>query len=287
MSLLHPGIEAFMAIVHQGTVHGAARTMGLSQTGVTQRIRALERQLGVTLFTRSRKGMRLTTEGNALVRYCQRAGDLEGELLSSLNEDSRAAAIAIQITGPSSFMRSRVVSQTTSALANYPGVTLTFRLDDYDSGLTHLKTGAAELAILPRADVVNELDSKLLAPGRYQLLGPAAWADRSLEDIVATERIIDFNEADDATFAFLKQCGLLDQARKKRHLANSPDAIAGLIAQEAGYSVLPEDFAEPLLSGGSLIDLCPEQTMDFDLALAWYPRHEMPGYFRALIDSIV
>ena len=36
-------------------------------TGVTQRIRSLERELGVTLFVRSRKGMRATAEGEALV----------------------------------------------------------------------------------------------------------------------------------------------------------------------------------------------------------------------------
>ena len=45
MSLLNHGLEAFLAIIRQGTVHGAAREIGLSQTGVTQRIRALERDL--------------------------------------------------------------------------------------------------------------------------------------------------------------------------------------------------------------------------------------------------
>ena len=286
MSLLNPGITAFMAIFEHGTVHGAARAIGLSQTGVTQRIRALERHLGVTLFTRSRKGMRLTNEGTALVRYCQRAADLEGELLSFLHDDTGPAEVALNITGPSSLMRCRIIPQATLALAENPGVTLTFKLDDNESGLAHLKTGAAQLAIMPRADVVNELDSKLLAPARHRLLGPAAWASRSLTDIIKTERIIDFNEADNATFSYLQECGLREQARQRRHFANSPDAIAAMIADGLGYSVLPEDFAEPLLASGSLVDLNPKKWLDEEVALAWYPRHEMPAYFSALIAAI-
>ena len=95
MSLLHPGITAFQAIARLGTVHAAAQEIGLSQTGVTQRIRGLERDLGVTLFVRSRRGMRLTTEGEALVRWCQRVGDLEGELISFMGREAPAGAVRV------------------------------------------------------------------------------------------------------------------------------------------------------------------------------------------------
>lgn len=275
-----------MAIVEQGTVHGAARAIGLSQTGVTQRIRALERHLGVTLFTRSRKGMKVTAEGSALIRYCQKSADLEGELLSFLSDNSGPADITINITGPSSLMRCRVIPQVTKVLSDHTALTLHFHLDDYESGLVQLKTGAAQLAIMPRADVVNELDSKLLKPGQHRLLGPAAWAGRTLEDIVATERIIDFNETDNATYSFLKECGMFKYARKNRHFVNNPDAIATMIADSIGYSVLPDEFAQNLLAEKHLVDLCPHRTLEDEVALAWYPRHEMPAYFKALITAI-
>ena len=60
MSLLSPPLEAFVAIVRSKTVISAAKDLGLTQTGVTQRIRVLETQLRTTLFIRSRSGMRLT-----------------------------------------------------------------------------------------------------------------------------------------------------------------------------------------------------------------------------------
>ncbi len=286
MSLLNPGIQAFEAIVRQGTVHGAAREIGLSQTGVTQRIRALERALGATLFVRSRKGMRPTAEGEALLRWCQRVGDLEGELLAALHKGAASTAVRVTVTGPSSLMRSRIIPRIGAALDGLPRVVVSFLLDDQDAGLNHLKTGQAQLAVLPRGDVVNELDSKLLEPLRLRLMGPAAWAGRDVAEVIAAERIIDYGEHDDATFAFLRRHGLLAGARRRRHLVNNPDALAGLVADGLGYSVLAEDFAAPLVAQGRLVDLCPDRHVDQEIALAWYPRHEMPDYFRALIDAI-
>jgi DNA-binding transcriptional LysR family regulator len=286
MSLLHPGVEAFLAIVRQGTVHGAARQIGLSQTGVTQRIRALERDLRTTLFVRSRRGMLPTAEGEALVRWCQSVDELEGELLSFARRREPAAEVRVSVTGPSSLMRSRIMPQAAAAIREFPRVTLRFLLDDTGSGLNHLKTGIAQLAVLRLDDVVNELDSKRLRPARHRLVGPAAWASREPREIVATERIVDFDEADDATFAFLREHELSSGGRRQRHLVNNPDALADLVAAGFGYSVLAEDFAKPLLENGRLVDLCPKKHLDQEIALAWYPRHEMPSYYRALIDAV-
>lgn len=275
-----------MAIIRHGTVHGAAREIGLSQTGVTQRIRVLERELGCTLFVRSRRGMRPTAEGEALVRYGQRAGDLEGELLALVRSADPAAGVRVTVTGPSSLMRSRVIPGMTAALAGHPGVALNFELDDQDAGLASLKTGQAQLAVLPRDDVVVELDAKALRPSRQILVGPGAWEGRRLREIVAAERIIDFNEGDDATLAFLREHGLTRGARRRRHLVNNPDALAELVAAGLGYTVLDADFAAWWLAGGRLVNLAPGRWLDQEVALAWYPRREMPAYFRALIDAV-
>ena len=286
MSLLPPTLEAFLAVVRHGTVHGAAREIGLSQTGVTQRLRVLERELGCTLFVRSRRGMRPTAEGEALVRYAQRAGDLEGELLALLRPGDPGASVRVAITGPSSLMRSRVIPAATSVLAAQPGVALSFVLDDQNAGLSALKSGQAQLAVLPADDVVAELDAKPLRPVRQVLVGPPAWAGRDAREVIARERIIDFNEGDDATFAFLREHGLPPAARPRRHLVNNPDALAAMVAGGLGYSVLAGDFAAPWLADGRLVDLLPGRWLDQDVALAWYPRREMPAYFRALIDAV-
>jgi DNA-binding transcriptional LysR family regulator len=107
-----------------------------------------------------------------------------------------------------------------------------------------------------------------------------------VKDVVEKERIVDFDEADEITFEFLKTHGLFDGAKKERHLANNTEALASLVTEGIGYSVLPEEFARPLLENGKLIDICPDKTLRTDIALAWYPRPEMPPYLSALIKAI-
>src|SRR5277367_1249238 len=111
MSLLGPSLEAFLAVAKKQTVHGAAKELGLTQTGVTQRIRSLEAFLSATLFLRSRRGMQLTHEGQALLRYCQAARDLEGEALARIQGAGQRAEVRVQLTGPTSLLVSRVIPQ--------------------------------------------------------------------------------------------------------------------------------------------------------------------------------
>lgn len=286
MGLLSPGLEAFVAVVRHATVHGAARAIGLSQTAVTQRIRGLERDLETTLFLRSRQGMRLTEEGRALHRYCQRVGDLEGEVLAFLGSSGTARPVRITVVGPSSIMRSRIIPGATSILGEFDHVSFTFDLDDDEPGLDYLKSGAAQLAVLGRDEVVDELDSKLLRPETYVLVAAPGWDQRPLKEVVKTERIVDFNPADDATFRYLRRHRLDKLARRERHLANNTDALAALVADGHGYSVLSRDFAAPLIEQGRLVELNRGKTLELEFALAWYPRHEMPEYFARLLASI-
>lgn len=286
MSLLHPGLVAFMAIARHQTVHGAARDIGLTQTGVTQRIRALERELSTSLFTRSRKGMRLTVEGEALLRYCQRVWDMTGEVLSQVQGSASAPSVGISLQGPSSLIRARIIPALAPMLEEQPNLVFNFRLDDTGSGLRALKSGEVQLAILRRHEVVDELDSRLLKPEVYVLVGPRAWKGRPLEDILDHERIVDFDASDEMTFQFLKKHRLAQPAHPERHLVNNTDALAMLVALGHGYSVLSQEFAEPLFQARKLVDLCPGKILKLDFALAWYPRLEMPSYFKAVIQAL-
>ncbi len=286
MSLLSPSLEAFWAVVQKGTVLEAAKIVNLTQTGVTQRIRGLEKQLGVTLFTRSRKGMRLTSEGESLLRYVQAARDLEGDTLAKLSGKKSSAIVNICFSGTSTLMRSRIIPRVSAVLKKYPQLRVRFDLTDTDSILGKLKTGFAQIAALPANQVGLELDSKMLAPEKYILVGPPSWKKRTLTDILETECIIDFDPNDTVTFDLLKKYKLYKKARSERHFANNIDALTSMIQQGVGYSVLTSEFAADFIKKGTLISLDKDMFLDDSVALAWYPRAEMPTYFKDLIDSI-
>lgn len=286
MSLLSPSLEAFMAVVDTTTVLGASRSLGLTQTGVTQRIRTLEKQLGVTLFLRSRKGMRLTAEGESLRRYCIGARELEGQALAQLKSKDALSPIDVIVSGPSSLMRSRAIPRCLPVMKARPRLKLHFDLTDTESILEKLKRGQTHLGLLKPDQVALEMDSRLLKPERYILAGPAAWKKRGLDDILQTEPIVDFDPDDTMTYDFLDKHRWLAKCRKDRHFANNTDALMSILRGGLGYSVLSEEFAAGALKRGELTDLAPGKFYDYRVALAWYPRPEMPDYFKALIDAI-
>lgn len=74
----NPNLAAFKQVAQTGSVHAAAKDLGLTQTAVTKRIKSLEETLGLTLFLRSRRGMQLTADGLALLQHARAVDELEG-----------------------------------------------------------------------------------------------------------------------------------------------------------------------------------------------------------------
>ncbi len=287
MSLLSPPLEAFWAVVQKGTVQEAARTIGLTQTGVTQRIRSIEKMLNTTLFIRSRKGMKLTTEGESLLHYVKNSLENEGMTLSKIQGTNIDSIIEISISGPSSILRSRVIPNLSETCRKNKNLRFRFDLSDVDSNSDKLKTGFCDLAILEHHDVTKEMDSKILKAERYKLYVATSWKRRTFTDIITNESIIDFNSKDMMTLNYLDKYKLKSKVKKERHYANNTDALTSMITSGMGYSVLSEEYAAAHIKKGELFDISPSQFFDFKIALAWYHRPHMPEYFRHITKTIL
>lgn len=80
-------LRAFAAIVDAGGVHRAAARLHLTQPAISRRVRALEAELGVSLFDRVGRRVQLTTEGEDLLRRTR------GLLIEADSLVERAAAL--------------------------------------------------------------------------------------------------------------------------------------------------------------------------------------------------
>lgn len=286
MSLLSPPLEAFWAVVCKRTVQDASKILGLTQTGVTQRIRSLEKQLKTTLFIRSRTGMKLTAEGEALLHFVKSSIDLEGMALSKIQRAANDSIIAVNISGPTSILRSRVIPHLTFLLQHFPKMRFHFNVNENENSSEKLKTAQCDLALLEQHQVSKEMDSKNLKTERYCLYGPAAWRQRSLSDILKNETLIEFNNQSQLTFQFLEKYKLKSKVHHERHFMNNTDALAAMICAGVGYSVLSQEYAESFFKKTQLVRLGATYFLDLKMALAWYPRHEMASYFKAIIKMI-
>ena len=267
------------------TIHGAVDEIHLTQTGITQRIRTLEKRLSTSLFVRSRRGMVLTKEGEALLRYCQQVEHLEGEALSSIAGTGTEKIVSISITGPTTIIHSRLTPSCIKVAKAFPQLLLKFDMNDNANCVNSLRRGDNQLAIIEPSYLSNEMAHKPLKPELYVLVASPTWKKRSLKDILRNERIIDFDESDQMTFNYLKHYDLFSFANKDRHFANRTTTLSLMIAKALGYGVLPLEFAKPYINSGQLVVINAGKAYPHALTLAWFARHQPPKYFSALIHA--
>ena len=77
----------FSAVARNGGITRAADELKTVQSNVTQRVKALEAEMGVALFERHSRGMTLTGAGRRLLPYAQRMAALSREAMLATRDD--------------------------------------------------------------------------------------------------------------------------------------------------------------------------------------------------------
>jgi len=109
--MTQPEIEAFLAVIQQGTVTAAAESLYITQPALSRRLRALEEELGCTLFERG-KGSRfaaLTREGEAFVAVADKLRHVYREA-REISDLERAPVLSLSSIGSvSTYLLPRVL----------------------------------------------------------------------------------------------------------------------------------------------------------------------------------
>ena len=137
-------LQHFMAVVEHGGLRAAARRLNLPQPALTRSIRALERALGVALFTRESTGMRLTVRCQ---RFATRAGRIVQEARRLLEEVQVSQNDYVgEVTAVLSIMPhlSLLPSALPVFLKAYPQVRLQLREDLLPGVESALRDGAVD-----------------------------------------------------------------------------------------------------------------------------------------------
>jgi len=79
--------KTFAAVARAGGITRAAEELNTVQSNVTQRVKALEAEIGTPLFERHSRGMTLTAAGKRLLPYAQKMTALSHEALLAARDD--------------------------------------------------------------------------------------------------------------------------------------------------------------------------------------------------------
>ena len=248
----------FAHVVRHGSFSAAARALGMSTSAVSQQIRLLEREAGLTLMHRSTRALALTDVGSRYYAACQRLLDAADEAAAQLSAARDAPEGELRISAPLG-MAGVIGAALGPWLRANPQLRLQLWLDD---GWTDLVQGRIDLAVrvgqLPDSDWMAEPLGALArwvcaAPAWVQRHGrpseprqvpPAAWLWRQPR----------------AQWEFLHVEGAQRQlvAAQPRIVCNSQPALLDLCGQGLGVTVLPASDVAAAVAAGQLVRLLPQ-----------------------------
>ncbi|MCV2371294.1 LysR family transcriptional regulator [Roseateles oligotrophus] len=105
-----------------GSLTAAARALELTPAATSATLKRLETQLGVRLFERSTRAMRLTDAGQTLLDYASRAMDLLQEGEAQATSDARALRGVIRLAAPPDLTRQVLIPWLNEFQAENPGL---------------------------------------------------------------------------------------------------------------------------------------------------------------------
>nr|WP_315431510.1 LysR family transcriptional regulator [uncultured Albidiferax sp.] len=123
-------LQVLVHTARGGTLTAAARTLGMTPAAASATLKRLETQLGSRLFERSTRAMRLTTQGQILLDYANRAFELLAEGESMVAADSGALIGTLRVAAPSDLARNTLLPWFSEFLAAHPGLQLALSVGD-------------------------------------------------------------------------------------------------------------------------------------------------------------
>lgn len=188
-------LEMFVAMVEEGSVHGAAKRVCRTAPAVSMAVGKLERELEVPLFDRSRRyAYRLTPAGEALLGYAKKMLCMRDEVVSAFKGLKDLESGCLRIGAIESININLLPHLAQSFHKEYPSVKIEVSCRPSEELLRELRSWELDLALLARLPEENGWEAQLMMRDEIVLIvNPShALAERKeirLENL-STETII-------------------------------------------------------------------------------------------------
>ena len=167
--MIDPKLVTLLTVNELNSFTKAAQRLSLTQPAASQHVRQLEKELGVTIFVRGEGNLKLTSEGEIVIKYAKRIVSLYQNLQQSLKDERRhARKITVGITHTS---ESNIMVEVLAKYSSFSeGTRITIISDAINNLYMKLKTYEIDLAIVEGRitdpnfnSVILDTDSLILA----------------------------------------------------------------------------------------------------------------------------
>lgn len=261
-------VEAFAAVLEQGGFDKAARSLHITQSAVSQRVKLLEESYGSILLVRS-SPPRPTPSGQELLRHYRQVLRLEQDLSAGIGTGPAFTSLPVAVNADSLatwfYPAMRHFMQTEAIL-------LDLRVEDQDQTHTLLRNGDVLGCISSRAEAFQGCRVHPLGVMRYRLVGTPEYQDRWFPNGPSLEA------ASRAPMLIFNRNDTLHEQLYTRAFGQSPTPPAAYAPTASGFptfissgtvaGMIPEEQSRAPIVQGQLVDLIPGIALD--VALYWH-----------------
>jgi LysR family transcriptional regulator (chromosome initiation inhibitor) len=271
-------LRALAATVSAGTLDGAARTLHVTPSAVSQRLKALETATGRVLLIRS-KPVRVTPSGQAVLRLARQVELLAADAARELGGVDGAGEAVSPVPLPIAVNADSMATWVLPALAPLAGeFAFDLHREDQERTSALLREGAVMAAVTADATPVPGCSVTRLGGMQYRPMATAAFAERWLPQGATPEAlgrapVVVFDRDDDLQDRYLRARDVAG-APPRHHVPASWDYVQA-VRLGLGWGMVP-DAQRP---EGELVDLDPAGAVD--VVLHWQQwRLRSPGLDR-------
>jgi DNA-binding transcriptional LysR family regulator len=256
-------LRYFLALAEELHFGRAAERLGIAQPGLTQQIRRLEEEVGATLFHRTRRWVRLSAAGEAMIRPArQTLADLD-LAVESARRAERGETGHLTIGFIESAASTVVPAAVRRFRQDHPGVGLSLRELGVDSQIDGLHSGRLDVGLIrppveARGLVLEALADEPLVvavPESHPLARRTRLHPRtvSAEPLILLAREVVPGPYDEM-IALMREHG---SGARIAQEATSIQAVLGLVAAGLGLSLLPASARSLGRDGVRFVELRP------------------------------
>ena len=274
MSTFDPAaLECLAAIVEEGGFERAAQRLNVTQSAVSQRLRALEAQVGSVLIVRSRP-LRPTSAGQLLLKHTKQMRLLRADLERDLQELAPSAPggtrederISIAINADS------IATWAMGALHDLVRQRLPLEIivDDQDFTQEWLRSGQVLGCVTTLEQALRGCKMVPLGAMPYVAVASAAFAQQYLPQGLTPHNFrevsfLSFNRKDDMASEFVARAFGLKRVALNHLFVPSAEGQMRAVAAGWAVGVVPELLARGALADGSMVDLAPGRALSIEL----------------------
>ncbi|AAZ25818.1 ArgP/LysG family DNA-binding transcriptional regulator [Colwellia psychrerythraea] len=281
-------LAALAEVIELQSFELAAQKLFISQSAISQRIKALEEHVGQPVLIRNQPIV-ATPAGEQLLSHFKKVKQLEHELVPLLSPDQPIKPMKISLAVNADSIATWFIDAITPVLKNHL-VELNLIIEHEERTLDKLRSGQAIGAVSTIEKPLKGYRSFKLGEMEYCLVASKAFAKKYFPEGVNQNSLkmapaISYDHKDDMHVRYIARHFNLAASEYYCHSVRSSEAFIPLAKQGVAYCLIPKLQIEQELIAGQLISLCPGK--ELVETLYWHSWVLVKGVNKKISEQIV